>query len=199
MIIKKYKKTHPERVLTANLSASELIQVLKDGNQRFINQNLQNQNLQNLFNKSCKGQNPFITILGCVDSRVPHEIVFDLHKGDVFSIRIAGNIVNDDISGSLEFASGVKDTKLIVILGHTDCGAVKAAMHKNSVPTQFSNLHTLINKIKVKNANTLDQNIIENVVNSVNIVESNLHKKKIMGVKVVGAVYNVCTGKVNFL
>ena len=199
MVIQKYKKYTNPLVPTANLTASELIQLLKDGNNRFINETFQNQNLQNLLNESCKGQDPFITILGCVDSRIPHEIVFDLHKGDLFSIRIAGNIVNDDITGSLEFATGVKNTKLIVVLGHTDCGAVKAAMKKNSVPSQYSNLLKLINKIPVQPSNTLDQNIRENILNSVTVVESHLNEKNIQGVKVIGAIYDVCTGKVDFL
>lgn len=184
---------------TLDLSPSDLIQALKDGNKRFMSQQFQNQNLQNLLDDSCKGQDPLITILGCVDSRVPHEIIFDLNKGDLFSIRIAGNIVNEDIAGSLEFASGVMNTKLVVVLGHTDCGAVKAAIDKQSVPSKFQKLRKLIQKILIKPSNTLDQNIIDNVLHSVKTIESHFQNENSLDSKVIGAIYNVCTGKVDFL
>jgi carbonic anhydrase len=101
---------------------------LKEGNARFLAGQMLHCDLRTQVKDTAKGQAPFAAILGCMDSRVPPELVFDQRIGDIFSVRIAGNFVNTDILGSLEYATKVARAKLIVVLGHTDCGAVKGAV-----------------------------------------------------------------------
>jgi len=103
------------------------LRLLKEGNTRFVQGNMLNRDLMQQVKATAGGQFPFATIVGCMDSRVPNELIFDLGIGDIFSARVAGNVVNDDILGSLEFACAVAGAKLIVVLGHTECGAVKGA------------------------------------------------------------------------
>src|SRR5210317_613791 len=120
------------------------LQALKEGNQRFINQNKVDRNLLEQVNDTSMGQYPFATILSCIDSRVSSELIFDQGIGDIFSIRIAGNFVNEDILGSMEFACKLAGTKIIVVLGHTSCGAVKGACDH----ARLGNLTALINEIE---------------------------------------------------
>ena len=103
------------------------LQMLKDGNARFVQGKMLQRNLMRQVKVTGGGQFPFAAIVGCIDSRVPNEFVFDQGIGDIFSARIAGNFVNDDILGSLEFACALSGAKLILVLGHTECGAVKGA------------------------------------------------------------------------
>ncbi|MDT7857738.1 carbonic anhydrase family protein [Rubrivirga sp. S365] len=121
----------PAIALTAEsqdaLTPMEVLQRLKDGNERFVDGQAVSRDFLDQVRQTAGGQYPMATILGCIDSRVPHEIVFDKGVGDIFSARIAGNFVNTDMLGSLEFASAVAGAKLLVVLGHTDCGAVKGA------------------------------------------------------------------------
>jgi carbonic anhydrase len=102
--------------------------LLKDGNQRFVSGKTVNCDLMAQVKATANGQAPYAAVVGCIDSRVPPELVFDQHIGDIFVARIAGNFVNTDIIGSLEFATLVAGAKLIVVLGHTECGAVKGAV-----------------------------------------------------------------------
>ena len=111
----------------AALTPSEVVQLLKDGNERFLAGEPLERNFLEQVRHTAEGQYPMAAILGCIDSRVPHEIVFDKGVGDVFSARVAGNFVNTDMLGSLEFAAAVAGSKVIVVLGHTECGAVKGA------------------------------------------------------------------------
>ena len=117
---------------------------LREGNERFRNNLRVGRDLLRQVNETREGQFPFATILSCIDSRTSSELIFDQGLGDIFSIRIAGNIVNDDILGSLEFATKVAGTKLIVVLGHSNCGAIKGAVDH----VQLGNLSTLLNKIQ---------------------------------------------------
>ena len=117
---------------------------LKLGNQRFVNKNQLNRDLLRQVKETSTGQYPFATILSCIDSRVSSELIFDQGIGDIFSVRIAGNFVNEDILGSMEFACKLAGTKLIVVLGHTACGAVKGACDH----ARLGNLTALINKIE---------------------------------------------------
>jgi carbonic anhydrase len=103
------------------------LEILKDGNKRFISNLKINRNLLQQANETSDGQHPFAVILSCIDSRTSAELIFDQGLGDVFSVRIAGNIVNEDILGSMEFGCKVAGAKIIVVLGHTKCGAVKGA------------------------------------------------------------------------
>ena len=103
------------------------IQLLKDGNERFVNNLKVNRNLLKQVNETSEGQHPFAIILSCIDSRTSVELIFDQGLGDIFSCRIAGNILNNDIIGSMEFACKIAGAKLIMVLGHTECGAIKGA------------------------------------------------------------------------
>ncbi len=109
----------------AALTPAKAIDILKAGNERFINNLRANRNLLQQVNETSDGQHPFAAILSCIDSRASAELIFDQGLGDVFSIRIAGNVLNEDILGSMEFACKVSGAKAIVVLGHTRCGAIK--------------------------------------------------------------------------
>jgi len=111
----------------AAMTPQKALQMLKDGNTRFLQGKMLQRNLMQQVKATGAGQFPFAAIVGCIDSRAPNELIFDQGIGDIFSARIAGNFVNDDILGSLEFACAAAGAKLIVVLGHTDCGAVKGA------------------------------------------------------------------------
>lgn len=136
-------KAHTQETQAAMTPASAL-QALIDGNKRFTSATQVNRDLNEQIADTANGQYPFATILHCIDSRVSAELLFDQGIGDVFSIRIAGNFVNDDILGSMEFACKLAGTKLVVVLGHTACGAVKGACDH----ARLGNLTTLINKLE---------------------------------------------------
>ena len=128
----------------ATMTPEKSVQFLKEGNQRF-QQNLKaNRNLLEQVNDTSEGQFPFATILSCIDSRVSAELVFDQGLGDIFSVRIAGNFVNEDILGSMEFGCKLAGTKVIVVLGHTSCGAIKGACDD----AKLGNLTAMLGKIK---------------------------------------------------
>lgn len=198
----------------ATMNPIKALDFLKEGNKRFVNNLKANRNLLEQVNDTSEGQFPFATILSCIDSRVSAELVFDQGLGDIFSIRIAGNFVNEDILGSMEFASKLAGTKLIVVLGHTSCGAIKGACDH----ARMGNLTALINKIEpavaaVAEPKDEDQRNSKNLefVNAVS--EKNVHitienireRSKILAemeeqgeIKIVGAMYNVSTGSVDF-
>jgi carbonic anhydrase len=111
----------------ANLSPRKAFEILAEGNKRFVSNLRYNRNLLQQVNETSDGQYPFAIVLSCIDSRTSAELIFDQGLGDIFSVRIAGNILNEDILGSMEFACHVAGSKLIVVLGHTRCGAVKGA------------------------------------------------------------------------
>ena len=127
-----------------SISPQEAVELLKQGNQRFIANKKANRNLLEQVEDTSSGQYPFATILSCIDSRVSSELIFDQGIGDIFSVRIAGNFVNEDILGSMEFACRLAGTKVIVVLGHTSCGAVKGACDD----AKLGNLTTMLAKIK---------------------------------------------------
>ncbi|MCB0372341.1 MAG: carbonic anhydrase, partial [Muricauda sp.] len=136
-------KSHTKET-QSTMTPAKAIQFLKEGNERFQNNLKANRNLLQQVNETKDGQFPFATILSCIDSRVSAELVFDQGLGDIFSIRIAGNFVNQDILGSMEFACKLAGTKTVVVLGHTSCGAVKGACDH----ARMGNLTALINKIE---------------------------------------------------
>jgi carbonic anhydrase len=126
------------------ISPQQALNILTEGNKRFV-QNLKvNRNLLEQVNDTREGQWPFATVLSCIDSRTSAELIFDQGLGDIFSVRIAGNIVNDDILGSMEFACKIAGSKFIMVLGHTNCGAIKGACDD----VRMGNLTTLLDKIK---------------------------------------------------
>lgn len=127
-----------------HLTPEKALELLKKGNERFINNLRANRNLLQQVNETCNGQFPFAVILSCIDSRTSSELIFDQGLGDIFSVRIAGNVINEDILGSMEFACKVAGSKLIVVLGHTKCGAVKGACDH----VKMGNLTALLSKIR---------------------------------------------------
>lgn len=195
-----------------NITPDQAIDLLHKGNQRFV-QNLRfNRNLLQQVNETAEGQYPFAAILSCIDSRTPAELIFDQGLGDIFSIRIAGNIVNDDIIGSLEFACKAAGSKLIVVLGHTNCGAVKGACDG----TDLGYLTQLLDKIKpaIQQEKTFkeDRNgsnlayVNEvakiNIRNSIEkILEKSADIKELVAkktIKIIGGIYDVSSGEVTF-
>lgn len=202
------------RETQATMTPEKSLEYLKEGNVRF-QQNLKaNRNLLEQVNDTSDGQFPFATILSCIDSRVSAELVFDQGLGDIFSIRIAGNFVNPDILGSMEFASKLAGTKLIVVLGHTSCGAVKGACDD----AKLGNLTGMLAKIKpaveatfeptdpsIRNSGNKD--FVDNVAaKNVEMTIANILKDSPVlaemqdkgEIKVVGAMYDINTGAVEF-
>lgn len=191
------------------------LKLLKEGNQRFVEQNQTPRDLIEQVKQTTSGQYPFATILSCIDSRVSAELVFDQGVGDIFSARVAGNIVNEDILGSIEFACKLAGTKIIVVLGHTSCGAVKGACDD----AKMGNLTVLLSKIKpaVEAISEPEDPSLRNSKNStfVNAVaEKNVYltidnlrqmspvlaeMEENGEILVVGAMYDIADGKVHFL
>ena len=189
-----------------------MIQLLKDGNERFLNGEALERNFMEQVANTAGGQYPMAAILGCIDSRVPHEIVFDKGVGDVFSARVAGNFVNTDILGSLEFASAVAGSKVIVVLGHTECGAVKGACDQvelGNLTSTLSNIapaiyavddvegeRTSSNKDYVnKVAHTNVDLTVQNIVNRSPVIRGLVEEGELI---VIGAMHEVASGKVTF-
>lgn len=188
------------------------LNLLKDGNKRFVNNLKFNRNLLQQANETSDGQHPFAVILSCIDSRTSAELIFDQGLGDIFSIRIAGNIVNEDILGSMEFGCKVAGAKAIVVLGHKKCGAIKGACDN----VALGNLTGLIEKIKpaVDQETTTTQNrtssnakFVENVA-ELNVslsVKNILLKSPIIAemvkneeITIVGGVQDISSGEVKF-
>jgi len=185
------------------------IKKLMGGNKRFVEgKSIRPRQDSTIIRQLEKGQTPFATIIGCSDSRVPNEMIFDQGLGDLFILRTAGQVSSQASYGSIEFATIYLNTKLIVVLGHTKCGAVAAAVALPENPP--GHIVTLINAIKPavikcanqegdKVSNTVRQNVIEQV-NSLRSLEPVLSRKYDKGeLLIVGAVYNIETGKIEFL
>ncbi len=190
------------------------LQELKEGNQRFRNQNKVDRNLLEQVNDTSTGQYPFATILSCIDSRVSSELIFDQGIGDIFSVRIAGNFVNEDILGSMEFACKLAGTKLVLVLGHTACGAVKGACDH----ARLGNLTALINKIEPAveavtepqdtnlrnsgNAAFVDAVAKKNVEMTIDAIRNSSSVLADMeregSIQIVGGMYDIKTGQVHF-
>lgn len=205
------------RVLTKTqqdkLTPDEVLKRLKAGNARYLANENTVRDHKTQVRKAVRGQFPKAIVLSCVDSRVPVEDVFDQGIGDIFVARVAGNFVNKDILGSMEFATKVAGSKLVLVLGHENCGAVKAAVDN----VQVGNITSLVDKIQPavamsakkgekktsKNANLVKRVCHNNVKYNVSKVreDSEIIRKleKEGKVKVVGAVYDISTGKVNFM
>ncbi|MBK9399874.1 MAG: carbonic anhydrase [Bacteroidetes bacterium] len=199
----------------STITPEKALEYLKEGNERFINNLKVNRNLLQQANDTREGQWPFAAILSCIDSRTSAELIFDQGLGDIFSIRIAGNVVNTDIIGSLEFACKVAGSKLIVVLGHSNCGAIKGACDH----LEMGNLTELLSKIqpavyqetlttqpdKRNSANSVFvQNVtglnvkrsVQSIVNRSYILEQLIEKGEIA---IIGAVHNLENGQVDFL
>lgn len=198
--------------LQASITPRKALEILKEGNNRFINNLKAHRDLLEQVNETRDGQWPFATILSCIDSRTSAELIFDQGLGDVFSVRIAGNIVNTDILGSMEFACKVAGSKLIVVLGHSKCGAVKGACDH----VEMGNLTELLSKIQpavyqetstTTNRDASNSVFVENVAQinvkrSVkNIIERSFVLEQMLQngqIGIVGAMHNIETGEVTF-
>lgn len=197
------------------MTPQSAIQALKDGNKRFLDNKPVHRDLLGQVNDTQSGQYPYAIVLSCVDSRVPAEIVFDQGIGDIFSARVAGNSVNEDILGSMEYACKVAGSKLVVVLGHTSCGAVSAACDD----VMLGNITSLLAKIRPSVAavkepadpaerTSANKTFVNNVVaKNVELAIENIHLHSAIlkemddngEIDIVGAVYNVADGSVSFM
>jgi carbonic anhydrase len=194
-----------------SLTPENALQMLKDGNHRFVSNLKRNHNLLQQVNDTSDEQYPFALILSCIDSRTSAELIFDQGLGDIFSCRIAGNILNEDILGSMEFACKVAGAKLIMVLGHSECGAIKGACNN----VKMGNLTGLLKKIRVvvkefskdkqvnqQSTDFIDliskenvKNVLKNIPKKSKIIHDLVKSKKII---IVGAMYDISSGKVDF-
>lgn len=198
----------------ATMTPARALELLREGNERFRNNLKTNRNLLQQVNETRAGQWPFAVILSCIDSRVSAELVFDQGLGDIFSVRIAGNFTNEDILGSMEFGCHVAGAKLIVVLGHTRCGAIKGACDD----VKLGNLTKLIEKLKPAVAevkeprdpakrNSANEEFVQAVAiaNVKRTVATLLERSPVLSelraagkIDVVGAMYDVESGAVEF-
>jgi carbonic anhydrase len=198
--------------MQAAITPTMALEILKEGNKRFINNLKINRNLLQQVNETVDGQHPFAVILSCIDSRTSAELIFDQGLGDIFSVRIAGNIINEDILGSMEFGCKVAGAKIIVVLGHTKCGAIKGACDH----VEMGNLTALLTKIRPavddeletkENRNSSNETFVENVA-IINIkrtvkaiTERSTILKEMVGkgeIGIAAGIYDISTGAVTF-
>ena len=197
-----------QQVMTPELA----LEILKEGNERFVNNIKAHRNLLEQVNETSSGQFPFAAILSCIDSRTSAELIFDQGLGDILSIRIAGNILNQDILGSMELACKIAGSKLIIVLGHTKCGAILGACN-NIV---LGNITQLLNKIKpaismetetLIDRNAENQKFVYNVtVNNVFLTVKKVKEQSTIlkelddsgEIKIIGGIYDLDTGQVTF-
>ena len=198
---------------TQNELTPELaLERLKEGNLRFVNNIKTNRNLLQQVNETSAGQFPFAAVLSCIDSRTSAELIFDLGLGDIFSIRIAGNILNVDILGSMEYACKIAGSKLIVVLGHTKCGAVEGACNNIVLGNVTALLNKIIPAIDLETETLTDRNG-GNSVFTKNVAKNNIfitvqkikeqsailqEMEQTSQIKIVGGIYDLDTGQVTF-
>lgn len=200
--------------LQSTISPTSAVDLLMDGNKRFIDRNPVERNLIEQVVQTANGQFPFAAIVSCIDSRIPTEVVFDQGIGDIFNVRIAGNFINEDILGSLEFACKLAGSKLIMVMGHTSCGAVKGACDH----AELGNLTQMLQKIApavnmTKTAEGVERSsknltfVNEVAANNVQIAIEDIKKKSSIlremaennEINIVGAMYDVNTGTVDLV
>jgi carbonic anhydrase len=195
------------------MSPQQALDVLIEGNRRFMSNQTASKDMQSLVQMIKDKQHPFASFLSCSDSRAPVELLFDQALGDIFSVRLAGNIASDKAIGSLEFSTKYLGSKLIVVLGHSDCGAVKAAcdnFREGHIGEIINLIRPAVRKEKTVLANRDSSNVefidkvcelnvkmqIDEVIHSSDIIQDMLEAKQI---GVVGGVYDLNTGRVHFL
>ena len=195
------------------ITPSQAIEILKQGNVRFTSGSTTSRDYQSQVSQTAGGQYPLAAVVSCIDSRIPTEIVFDQGIGDIFNARIAGNFVNEDILGSLEFACKVAGAKAIVVMGHTSCGAIKGACDK----AELGNLTQMLEKImpavdaihtpegadrSSANAAFVDAVAAKNVEFTLAKIRENSSVLNEMleanEIEIIGAMYDVASGKVSF-
>ncbi|RRQ47347.1 carbonic anhydrase family protein [Chryseobacterium sp. SC28] len=202
----------------ATITPEKALEILKEGNGRFVNNLKANRDLLAQVNDTREGQWPFAVILSCIDSRTSAELIFDQGLGDIFSVRIAGNFVNQDILGSMEFGCNVAGSKLVVVLGHTKCGALKGGLDAEQIePMGMENLNHLIGHFdplikgiiqdgeerSSKNEDLLERLNQQNVKHTIEEIRNNSTTLKNLEdegkIKIVGANYDVETGVVTWI
>ena len=194
--------------IQASIRPNDALTRLKEGNARFLQNKKTKRDLLTQVEKTGSGQFPFAALLSCIDSRVPAELVFDQGIGDIFNVRVAGNIVNEDILGSLEYSCKVAGSKLVLVLGHTRCGAVTSACKH----VELGNITPLLDKIQpavgsvVKGDLTpelIEEVAVKNVENSIEQIRNDSPILKEMEdngeIVIAGAIYDVASGAVEFL
>ncbi len=187
------------------------LKLLKDGNDRFVQGKTRNCDLMKQLKDTSKQQSPFAVVVGCIDSRVPPELVFDQRLGDIFAARIAGNFVNTDILGSLEFATQLAGAKLVVVLGHTECGAVKGAADNaqlGNLTSMLENIRPSIKKLNYQGVpSSKDKELVQKLAdqNVKDAVDKVMAQSPVISalvasgkVKVVGAMHDIGTGKITW-
>ncbi len=198
----------------AEINGQVALDLLMDGNKRFLDKQTLTRNHHQQVNETGGGQWPFAIVLSCIDSRVPTEIVFDQGVGDIFNAKVAGNFVNADILGSMEYAVKFAGSKLILVMGHTSCGAVKGAcddLKAGNLTHLLSNIRPAVEQTSSPNGeaetsanieyvnNVAVQNVkntLENIINDSEIIAELVNNGSI---KLAGAMYDVKTGKVSMI
>lgn len=196
----------------ATITPERALEYLKEGNDRFVRNLKANRNLLEQVNETRDGQWPFATILSCIDSRTSAELVFDQGLGDIFSIRMAGNVLSEAVLGSMEFACKLAGSRLLVVLGHTNCGAIKGACDN----IQLGNLTTLLNLIQpsvyfertvMENRTSANHEFVDKVsrIQVRRTVEGVIERSMVLRemiergeIGLVGGIYDVATGAVQF-
>ena len=196
----------------ATITPEKALAYLKEGNERFVNNLKANRNLLEQVNDTREGQWPFATVLSCIDSRTSAELIFDLGLGDIFSIRLAGNVLSDAVLGSMEFACKLAGSRLLVVLGHTGCGAIKGACDN----VQLGNLSTLLNLIQpavyfertvTENRTSTNADFVDRVaqIQVRRAVEGVIERSMVLRdmieqgeIGLIGGIYDVATGAVQF-
>jgi carbonic anhydrase len=202
--------THTKEFLES-LTPKLALDVLKEGNKRFVSNLKINRNLLQQLNETANGQHPFAVVLSCMDSRTSVELIFDQGLGEIFSVRVAGNVVNDDILGSMEYACKVVGSKLIVVLGHTKCGAIKGAcdhVEMGHLTGLLEKIHPAIEATQNDEKEFLNMSFAEKIAyaNVHNSIEEILNRSRIINelfeegkIGIVGGMYSVDNGSVQFI
>lgn len=195
----------------STITPQKALELLKEGNERFVGKNMITRDLNLQVSQTAGGQWPHSVVLGCIDSRVPNELVFDQGIGDIFSARVAGNFVNTDILGSIEYGCKVAGSKLVVVLGHEGCGAVKGAcdgVELGNITSMLANLQKAVDSVdEAGDRTSANKDFVHKVVDSnVELTVADIRNQSPLlkgmedagEITIVGAVYDVATGKVTF-
>tara|TARA_R110002072_G_scaffold232309_1_gene389682 strand:- start:33354 stop:33965 length:612 start_codon:yes stop_codon:yes gene_type:complete len=192
------------------LTPKEAKELLIEGNKRFVHNLKMMRNLKDQVLETSEGQFPFAIVHSCIDSRVPIELVFDQGIGYIFSSRVAGNIINEDVLGSMEYSCKVAGSKIVVVMGHTKCGAVTAACQDvklGNITPLLSKIRPAVESIQKDNSEMNSETIEKVAVKNIQMSISNIRKESPIlaemeskgEIEIVGALYDVTNGQVNFL